>query len=151
MPKEPRRRATFPASHRLKRQRLIRPLFDRGRDDVHAVRVGPVTVRYRIAAREEVGWETPVQIGFAVGRAIGSKPRRNRLKRVMREVYRAHRHALEDALDGRPGVLTLMVLYRGRPERAEATVRRTMPEALRRVAEALPHPPDLPPADGTAA
>ena len=137
MPEEPDRRATFPPAQRLKRQRLIRPLFDRSRNDVHAVRVGPVTVRYRMATAEEVGQNTPVQIGFAVGRGIGSKPQRNRLKRVMREVYRTHRHVLSDAAASRSEVVTLMVLYRGRPERAEAAIRRAMPEALRRVAAAF--------------
>jgi ribonuclease P protein component len=130
----------FPRSRRLKRQRLIRPLFERGRSDVESVRVGPVVVRYGWTNQAEVGVDSPFQVGFAVGRGIGSKPRRNRLRRVMREVVRLHQHDLLDALAGRPEVLTLMVLYRGRPDAADAAVRRALPEALARVSAALRSP-----------
>lgn len=136
----PPRGLRFPYAARLKRQRLIRPLFERDRGDVGSVRVGPVVVRYRLAAAEEVGRAVPLQIGFAVARGIGSKPHRNRVRRVMREVYRVHQRDLVDLFADRPEVLTLFVLYRGRRDGAEASLRRALPEALRRVALALQAP-----------
>lgn len=136
MPPEPRRHS-FPRAHRLKRQRLIRPLFARDRADVRTLRVGPIAVRYRLAEPAEVGQKVPVQVAFAVSRGIGSKPARNRIRRVMREVYRVRQHGLVDLFASRPEVLTLVVLYRGRREGAEPAVRRALPEALDRVARAL--------------
>jgi ribonuclease P protein component len=127
-------RHRFPRAHRLKRQRLIRPLFAPDRPDVHAVRVGPVAVRYRLADPAEVGREVPLQIAFAVSRRIGSKPARNRIRRTMREVYRVRQHDLVDLFATRQEVLTLVVLFRGRREGAEAAVRRALPSALERVA-----------------
>ena len=58
-------RATFPRARRLKRRRLIRPLFQRNAPDVGRVRVGAVRVLYRIVPRVSTGLDTPVQVGFA--------------------------------------------------------------------------------------
>jgi ribonuclease P protein component len=134
-------RHRFPRSLRLKRQRLIRPLFAPEREDVGSVRVGPVVIRFRTVPAADIGARVPVQAGFAVGRAIGSKPHRNRVRRVMREVYRVHQHDLVGLFASRPDALTLMVLYRGRRGGAEAVIRRTLPLALTRVASAVAAPP----------
>lgn len=139
---DPSPRYRFPRAFRLKRQRLIRPLFVPDRADVGSVRAGPLVVRFRIANASEVGEGGPVQIGFAVSRRIGSKPDRNRLRRVMREVYRVHQHDLVDLFASRPDVLTLMVLYRGRREGAESVIRRLLPEALARVASVVAPSPE---------
>lgn len=137
----PRPRDTFPRSRRLKRQRLIRALFDRRRRDVHVVRAGDLAVRYRVAAPEEVGSDRPLQVGFATGRHLRSKPDRNRIKRVMREAFRVHQHALVDLFTDRPGTLTLMVLYRGRPAEASVAVPRDLPDLLAQIERAL-RPPE---------
>ncbi len=131
------RRHRFPRAFRLKRQRLVRPLFGRGRADVHAVHVGSLIVRYRIAAPDEVGQTVPVQVGFAVGRHVQPKPARNRVKRLLRESVRLHQHDLVRRFTARPGTLTLVVLYRGRTEGASLAIRRDLPEALRRIASGL--------------
>lgn len=127
----------FPRASRLKRQRLIRPLFEPEREDVGSVRVGPVVVRYRAVPVEALGVRAAVQVGFAVPRRLGSKPRRNRVRRVLRETYRVHQRRLVDLFASGPEALTLMVLFRGRSEGAEEAVRRSLPRALDRVAEAL--------------
>jgi ribonuclease P protein component len=127
------RRNTFPRAHRLKRRRLIRPLFERDHADVGRVSVGVVQVRYRVVPREETGTGAPVQAGFAPGRAARSGVGRTRLRRLMRETYRLHQHGLLDRFVGRPDSLTLMVLFRGREATAAEDLRRDLPEALRRL------------------
>ncbi len=122
---------------RLKRRRLIRPLFDRSRSDVRSLSVGCVRLIYRRAPREEVGADAPVQVGFAVGRGVRKAVTRNRLKRIMREVYRVHQHLLVDLFSQTPGTLTLMVLFRGDPKRGRACIPRDLPEALRRLARQM--------------
>ena len=134
----------FPRSRRLKRRRLLRPLFDRARPDVGRVRVGPVVVLHRTAARAETGEDVPVQVAFAPGR-VARGAGRVRLRRVMRETFRTHQQALVAAFAGRPDCLTLVVLYRGKAETAEADIRRCLPEALGRLA-ASPPPVATPPA-----
>lgn len=131
----------FPRRYRLKRQRLIRPLFARDRADVHAVRAGGLLVRYRLASLEEVGVETPLQVGFATGRHLGPKPDRNRAKRAVRETFRLHQHPLVALFEERPETLTMMVIYRGRADGIDA-IRRDLPALLDRIAERFttPHP-----------
>ena len=133
-PPAPPRSNTLPRAQRLKRRRLIRPLFDRSRNDIGSLAVGCVRLLYRVVPREMVGEEVPLQVGFALGRGIRKAVRRNRLKRVMREVYRVHQHDLVDLFSGRPDTLTLMVLYRGRTTQAAGRIRADLPEALRRLA-----------------
>lgn len=130
-------RHRLPRRRSLKRQRLIRPLFDRSRTDVHVLASGPLTIRYRVASPVDVGTDEPVQVGFAVGRSIRNKPDRNRIKRILREVYRVHQHALVDLFSVRQDMLTLMILYRGRIEGASASIRRTLPELLTRLEDSF--------------
>lgn len=125
----------FGRARRLKRRRLIRPLFERGLADVGSVRAGPVTVRFRLAPVEEVGLRVPFQVGFAVGRRAGDHPARNRIKRQMREVVRHHQDVLAAVMSGRPDVLTLMILYRGGPGEAGDAIRTALPRALASVSE----------------
>lgn len=138
--------ARFPRAARLKRRRLIRPLFDRKRQDVGTVAFGCIRLLYRVVPREETGEDVPVQIGFAPGRCPTSVAR-NRIRRIMREVYRVHQHTLIDlflqpdassgAPSGRPQSLTVMALFRGRPDDAGACLPRDFPEALRRLGGAV--------------
>jgi ribonuclease P protein component len=122
---------------RLKRRRLIRPLFDRNRSDVHSLAVGCVRLIYRRAPREEAGAGAPVQVGFAVGRGVRKAVTRNRLKRIMREVYRVHQHLLVDLFSQTPDTLTVMVLFRGDPKQGRTCIPRDLPEALRRLARRM--------------
>ena len=131
----------FPRSRRLKRRRLLRPLFDRARPDVGRVRAGTVVVLFRAVDRGETGEDTPLQVCFAPGRAARGADRVH-LRRLMREAFRLHQRALLDALDGRPDCLTLVVLLRGPVATADRDIPRDLPEALRRLA-ARPVPAPL--------
>ena len=142
----------FPRSRRLKRRRLIRPLFDRARPDVGRVRVGTVALLYRVVDREAVGLPTPLQVGFSPGRRTPNA-QRGALRRHLREVFRHHSAPLADRFDARtdgaaPHTLTLFVLYRGPDEGAADRIQHDLPRALRRLARDLDaaQPGDAPPA-----
>lgn len=137
--RDPDRRYTFPRSHRLKRRRLIRSLFDRSRDDVGTVAVGCVRLLFRVVDREALGHDVPVQVGFAPGRRANSGVERTRVRRLLREVYRVHQHTLTDPFEGRPDALIVMILFRGDPARPEALwddLPGALTDAARRVAPA---------------
>lgn len=126
-------------ARRLKRRRLIRPLFDRARADVGRVRAGTVQIVWRLAPRADVGTESTLQAGFAPGRRRTAVVR-NRIRRVLRETFRVHAAPLAARLADRPDTLTLFVLYRGRDDTAARDIRRDLPDALARLARR-----DLPP------
>ena len=133
----PERRYTLPPSHRLKRRRLIRSLFDRERDDVSTVAVGCVRLLFRVVEREATGHDVPIQVGFAPGRRVESGVERNRVRRLLREVYRVHQHTLVDPFVRTPHTLIVMILFRGDPARADDGIGRDLPAALQRAADRL--------------
>lgn len=127
----------FPRAARLKRKRLIRPLFDRRRTDVGTVAAGCIRLIYRVVPREETGHDVPVQIGFAPGRRVRNAVQRNRLRRLMREVYRVQQHLLVDLFVHRADTLTVMVLFRGDPDDAARCLPVDLPTAMNRLAVKL--------------
>lgn len=127
----------FPRASRLKRRRLIRPLFDRSQGSVALISSGVVQIRYKVVPRSAVGADVPFQIGFAPGRRTRTKVGRNRVRRVMREVFRLHQHDLANFFRNRDDCITMMVLFRGKEETAAVDLRRDIPEALKRLEERL--------------
>jgi len=137
----PGERLRFPRALRLKRRRLIRPLFERERADVGRLNAGTVQVRYRLVPRAEAGADTPLQVGFAPGRAARTKVGRNRIRRLMREGWRLHQAPLLALLAQRPETtLTAFVLFRGREDAPAEALRRDLPAALARLTERLAAP-----------
>ncbi|GAB5521377.1 MAG: ribonuclease P protein component [Rhodothermales bacterium] len=120
----------FPRAARLKQRRLIRALFDRRRTDVHHVALGSVRLVYRVLDGPFQAPVAPVQVGFAPGRRAGNAVRRNRIKRLMREVYRVQQHELVDLFSRSARRLTLMVLFRGDPATAPEAVPKDLKRAL---------------------
>ncbi|MFK7844846.1 MAG: ribonuclease P protein component [Rhodothermales bacterium] len=126
-----RRRHTFPQGFRLKRKRLIRPLFDRGRKDVGTATAGCIRLLYRLADPVDAGVAVPLQIGFTTGRGVKRAVDRNRLKRYMRESFRLNQHLLLDLMASRPDkMLTVMVIFRGNLETAGQQIPRAIPTAF---------------------
>lgn len=130
------RRFTFPRSHRLKRTRLLRSLFDRSRDDVQTVAVGCIRLLFRVVDRAETGYDVPLQIGFAPGRNVRTGVDRTRVRRLLREGYRLNQHLLTDRFRDRDDALIVMALFRGRSRaEAEACIEHDLPRALQRCAD----------------
>ncbi len=137
------RRYTFPKSHRLKRRRLIRSLFDRRRDDVETVAGGCIRLLYRVVDREAIGYDVPIQVGFAPGRRVDSGVERNRIRRLLREVYRVHQHTLVDLFVCVPErALIVMILFRGNPADADDCIERDLPRVMQQVADRVSPEPN---------
>ncbi|MCH8276937.1 MAG: ribonuclease P protein component [Bacteroidetes bacterium] len=123
----------FPRSHRLKRRRLIQALFNRNDESVGSLVAGGIRIQYRCVSPTDMGVEVPLQVGFAVGKSTGGAVVRNRVKRILREVYRMNQRVLVDLFSERPDVLTMMIVYRGNPADEEA-LRADLAGALSRLA-----------------
>lgn len=97
---------------------------------------GAIRLLYRIVPRADTGADVPVQVGFAPGRATKAV-RRNRIKRILREVYRINQSDLVDLFFDSERTLTLMILHRGSETDSEARIRRDLPALLEELAAHL--------------
>lgn len=93
-------RYTFSYGERLHRDKEFRQILKSGRRMAH-----PAILIY-IYTRGETG---APRLGLVTSRKLGSAPKRNRLKRRLREVFRLHKHLLKRGLDivfipGKPAV-----------------------------------------------
>ncbi len=129
-------RFRFGRASRLKKRRLIRSLFGRERPGVASVAAGSVRLVYRRLEAGELPAAARVQIGFSAGRAARRAVDRNRIKRILREVYRMHQHVLVDLFHADVRPVAVMALYRGRPEDAARLAPIDLPAALGRMARA---------------
>lgn len=137
----PRAAAPAPAANprgmsrdrRLKRRRLIRPLFDPAAG-ARRFSVGVLQIRWAVVPREDVGADSPLQVGFAPGRRAATNVGRNRIRRVMRETWRGEQEVLLNRFAARPDeTLTVFVLFRGSEASAAEDIRRDLPVAIARL------------------
>ncbi|MCY3487834.1 MAG: ribonuclease P protein component [Bacteroidetes bacterium] len=101
----------FPRSMRLKRRRLIAPLFERSTTDTKSLVAGSIRILYRFVPRSATGADAPVQVGFAPGRCRNAV-QRNRTRRQMRETWRRNQNLIGFEALPAAQTLTLMVLRR---------------------------------------
>ena len=120
----------FPVAQRLKYRRLIEPLFERDNPTSHSVRNGVIRIVYRFVTPEFVPGS--FQVGVAVGRSRGSAPRRNRIKRILREAIRHDQPRLEKIANREGQPLTAMVLFQGNKE-SSARIRSDYDQAMQRL------------------
>jgi ribonuclease P protein component len=96
-PVEPVRRETFPKSARLRKRKEFLSIQREGRRH-H-------TAHFVVIRRPAAGGIS--RLGITVSSRVGNSPVRNRIKRLMREVFRRHREALSPPSDvviiARPG------------------------------------------------
>ena len=97
----------FPRLMRLKRRRLIAPLFDPSSS--RSVTAGSVRILYRFVSRTETG--TALQVGFAPGRCRNAV-QRNHIRRQMRETWRTHQDLIKIHAFPESRALTLMIVSR---------------------------------------
>ncbi|MCC6486205.1 MAG: ribonuclease P protein component [Candidatus Hydrogenedentes bacterium] len=90
----------FPGRERLTRKRDFEAVFEHGRK-----RVGREFICFAVR-REGQGR----RFGFAVSRKVGKAVVRNRVKRYLREIYRANRACLSEDID---------LVFVARPQAAE--------------------------------
>jgi len=79
----------FPKSHRIRSRAEFSAVFEARRKAVQ----GPL-----IAYARPNNLPHP-RLGLAVPKAVGSAPRRNRIKRLLRESFRLHQHDLPHGYD----------------------------------------------------
>ncbi|MEK7866869.1 MAG: ribonuclease P protein component [Planctomycetota bacterium] len=79
----------FPRTARILRKRDFQRVFD----GHQAVKGPAMTLLYLPNGLEES------RIGLVVGKKLGNSPQRNRIKRVLREAFRLHRHELPKPMD----------------------------------------------------
>ena len=146
--------ARFPRRLRLKQRRRLRPLFVRGRSDEGGAGITAAAGCIRLLARRSPAaafppgpypMGVPLQVAFIPGRQPSAVVR-NRVRRILREVYRVHHGrtvglAPFQALADRGEGLSVAVLLRGAvTPRLHADVARDLPRALARLADALAAP-----------
>ncbi len=79
----------FPRTARVLRKRDFQRVFD----GHQAVKGPKMTLLYLTNGLEGS------RIGLVVGKKLGNSPQRNRIKRVLREAFRLHRHELPNPMD----------------------------------------------------
>lgn len=105
----------LPRSHRLRKRPEFLALQEEGRRRVTAAFV--VLFRNRSLP--------PSRLGITTSRKTGNAPRRNRVRRLVREFFRRHQHAL------RPPVDVLVIARPGAAALSAADVARQLAQALR--------------------
>ena len=89
---------SFKKENRIKSKNAFQIVYKTGRSVVDSMSVMYVLAkRLRISIRKEYD-EKNIKIGFAVGKKMGNAVVRNRVKRLMREVFRHRRSELKDSI-----------------------------------------------------
>lgn len=117
----------YPKAEKLKSKKLIEALFTEGR----SVKSFPLRLVYLpgILPVEDIN----IQAGVSVSkRNFKRAVSRNRIKRLMRESYRLHKHQI----DVKDNTLTMLFIYTGREEISQQDLHKAMIKLIKRFNEA---------------
>lgn len=118
---------------RLKSKKTIDTLFRTGK----AFFIYPYKVHYLLVPASESEGQ-PLQAGFSVPKRLHRRAnRRNRLKRLGRELYRVRKNALKDALTSRGLALRCMWLYQAAEELDYAALAAPVEKCLKRLLQVI--------------
>lgn len=131
----PKRSYAFPKEEHLYRKKLIEQLFSK-----QGSSFGVYPLRLTWLAASALG-PTPPQVLVSVPkRTFKRAVDRNRLKRLLREAYRLHKHLLTEAENGHP-VALLGILYTGKEKSKLPLIEKKLISGLNRLlAEATVQP-----------
>jgi ribonuclease P protein component len=88
--------------------------------------------------KSEIEQEFPVRIAFAVPkRNFKSAVKRNRIKRLLREAYRKHKHELYSALELKSVKIVVMCIYIGKDVPSYSETEGKIILSLRRLINAI--------------
>jgi ribonuclease P protein component len=122
-------RRRLPAAARLHTARQFQRVYQRG-----ARAAGEFMTVVALRQREGEG----ARLGVSVSKDHGGAPRRNKIKRLLREAFRHERHALPKNLD-------VVLIPRTREGKLRlCDLRRELVELMARIADAPPRPPRPP-------
>ncbi len=121
-------RYTFTKSEKLKSRKLIGQLFEQGQ----RLKAFPLHVVYLPLTHEG---DFPVQAGFSVSkRYFKHAVDRNRIKRLMRESYRLHKHKLYQCCTEKQ---VLMFIYISREKADYQQVEKAMIDLLKQLSQTI--------------
>jgi len=127
-PKLPSHSLTFTKKERLKSQKLLSSLFGGG----ISFASHPVRFIWREADLPE-GSE-PVQVAFSVPKKNFKKAvDRHRVKRLLSEIWRHHKHKAYEGLSKQSSSLALVILYQGKEELSYAELDERIAFLIRRM------------------
>lgn len=107
---------TFHKRERLKSQKLIERIFTSGKSFlVYPFKI--VWIPLVLQDSDQHSTEYPIQFGVSVPKRRYAKAvQRNRIKRLMREAYRLHKHLLYEKLEDSHQRFAIMAIYVGKEE-----------------------------------
>lgn len=122
---------TFTKAERLKSQKRISRIFK------HRQSVGAYPLRVFWAETEHQS-DSPAATAFSVSKKNFKRAvKRNRFKRLMREVHRLNKHQLYNALEQQEKTLDLMLVYVGKEEHNFAMIEKKYGRLIKKLLEAI--------------
>lgn len=120
---------TFSKKEKLKSRKAIQQLFQ-ARQSIHVFPLRLIYLQLETALSH-----APAQFAVSVPkRAFPKAVQRNRIKRIIREVYRLNKATVYQVLEEETGQYGLMFIYSGKREPAFAEVEKALKKILKKLA-----------------
>lgn len=125
---------TYSKNEKLKSRKALEGLFARGK----SFSIFPIKVFYTI----EDNPKNEVHAGVGVSSRVFKKANdRNRVKRLLREVYRTQKHPLYTAMNQKTGSLDVFFLYIGKELPEFTALKETMEKVLEKLVRKINETP----------